>query len=561
MRHDQGKENAMNIQEKMKTEKNNEFNNELRTTVFKALMDIEDAFRESWLKVIRDKGFSDDSIDYYGKIKKEKKAIINLSKSSDAVREYYKKLPSDDIRKVNLPPLRLFLETVSFNAFVRLLNDLDQDDQKKVMSSIGINDRETFILVIGNIIKIRNICAHTKNKDNKYLYKLKFPKADKISIFSMNMGDKMKLKMKTRTFYENLSIIKHMLDYSLEKSVSNFSDRWRQNLYKLIDECHDPDIVKMMGFPSDWKESVLWKDPHFETISPTESALLHYGSSLYSIDLTPEKLSELKARVEDLSSRFYNSGWATVMDNYRDAAKQLVVKSMIGAEDDGHGFPSEFENLALALANGNKKNMLQAYNDFRVRRIHNDISQMDVPIDTSNEGIYEMAERWMALDNERSNSDFHNSIAIIGMITRDGGPVIKLHDILYVPTGPSIMRLDNAPFIGCGKRMDWMQDSVDKETMILTWKNSLEEKCGNDAVTDHESSFHTDYRDLPIPWSTRIDIDLDKANPEFTKLIENEYGLRDPDNVNGCGPYEAPLTLPLFPEEEAMQRYRRLKNS
>ena len=551
----------MNIQEKMKTEKNNEFNNELRTTVFKALMDIEDAFRESWLKVIRDKGFSDDSIDYYGKIKKEKKAIINLSKSSDAVREYYKKLPSDDIRKVNLPPLRLFLETVSFNAFVRLLNDLDQDDQKKVMSSIGINDRETFILVIGNIIKIRNICAHTKNKDNKYLYKLKFPKADKISIFSMNMGDKMKLKMKTRTFYENLSIIKHMLDYSLEKSVSNFSDRWRQNLYKLIDECHDPDIVKMMGFPSDWKESVLWKDPHFETISPTESALLHYGSSLYSIDLTPEKLSELKARVEDLSSRFYNSGWATVMDNYRDAAKQLVVKSMIGAEDDGHGFPSEFENLALALANGNKKNMLQAYNDFRVRRIHNDISQMDVPIDTSNEGIYEMAERWMALDNERSNSDFHNSIAIIGMITRDGGPVIKLHDILYVPTGPSIMRLDNAPFIGCGKRMDWMQDSVDKETMILTWKNSLEEKCGNDAVTDHESSFHTDYRDLPIPWSTRIDIDLDKANPEFTKLIENEYGLRDPDNVNGCGPYEAPLTLPLFPEEEAMQRYRRLKNS
>ena len=504
------------------------FDWDIQMMIFDAAKRIEVAFLEQWVEII---GRRPEN--YYENLSSEFKSSIKgryKASKNDKVIEYREK-NSECHEFVPLHFIRLIL---TFGDIPKLINCMNVDEKKEILDAFHIDDIDMFSSIISHLIIVRNRCAHAHDgvEDSGYLCTEKFKNSNKVTIHELGTG----IDIDLCSLFGTLTVLNYMLFHTPQKFSMSTPEKWKHRLVEHLDECPSPFNLSDMGFPDDWKLHPFWKEPSEK--SEPEIVSAHHNSrharvSLYSpstseddgeFRLDQKQSMELMIRAQCLSAAFRKEGWAARMDNCDFAAINSVFKSIIGFEDEGLGFPLEWVNLATALAGKENGDLVTALNDYNVRRIFNDATMMDVPKGASDEKIFDMTKRWMILDQERRDSGFHDSVVMRSYLTRRGGPIATVKTITFLPGDP------------VATEAFWMCWPHIVKRICL---NALCQKCGKDGLTIEESNNEV----------SKIEFLLDRSKVEFKNMIEEEFGLRDP-NVVGSGPYTTPFILPLLTNSE-----------
>lgn len=500
------------------------FDWDIQMMIFDAAKRIEVAFLEQWVEIIgRCPG------NYYKNLSDELKNSIKgryKASKNDKVIEYREK-NSEYPESV---PLHLIRLIVTFGDIPKLINCMNVDEKKEISDAFHINDIDMFSSIISHLMTVRNRCAHAHDgvEDSGYLCTEKFKESKKVALHELES----EIDIDLSSLFGTLTVLNYMLFHIPQKYSMSTPEKWKHRLVEHLDECPSPFNLSYMGFPDDWKSHPFWKEPSEKSAPEIISA--HHNSRYAKVSLNSPSTAEddgdfrldqkqsreLMIRAQYLSAAFRKEGWAERMDNCDEAAINSVLKSIIGPEDQGPGFPLKWVNLATALAGKENGDLVTALNDYNVRRIFNDATMMDVPKGASDEKIFDMTKRWMILDQERRDSGFHDSVVMGSYLTRRGGPLVIAEAIEFLPGDPE------------ATDTSWMRWPHIVKRICL---NALCQKCGNDGFTIEESNNEV----------SKIEFLLDRSKVEFKNMIEEEFGLRDP-SVVGSGLYTTPFILPLL---------------
>lgn len=143
-------------------------------------------------------------------------------------------------------PLWMLGEIMSFGKVLTMFNGVDDSIRKLIAGHYETED-EVLISWLGTLNVIRNICAHHGRLWNRELgYKPYIPKKQKHPEWHIPVP------IPQNRIFGILTILRYLLRTIAPQS------KWETRLLALLDEY--PEIYRRsMGFPNNWKESLLWK--------------------------------------------------------------------------------------------------------------------------------------------------------------------------------------------------------------------------------------------------------------------------------------------------------------
>lgn len=143
-------------------------------------------------------------------------------------------------------PLWMLGEIMSFGKVLTMFNGVDDSIRKLIAGHYETED-EVLISWLGTLNVIRNICAHHGRLWNRELgYKPYIPKKQKHPEWHIPVP------IPQNRIFGILTILRYLLRTIAPQS------KWETRLLALLDEY--PEIYRRsMGFPDNWKESLLWK--------------------------------------------------------------------------------------------------------------------------------------------------------------------------------------------------------------------------------------------------------------------------------------------------------------
>ncbi len=235
-----------------------QFDSELRSLTFRAIEQIEIAFRTQLIYHLSHKY---NSGNWYANASAFKSYPIYVSllnkivnSVKDSKQEFIKKY--SNTYEEFLPPAWKSFEIITFRSLQSIYKNLKSaKDKKQISLRLGMN-HTTFESWMDTLVYIRNICAHHTRLWNIKLtispVWLKTPKNSWVKRWE-NEPSNEKTKDKILKMYAVFCIIQYLLDHI--NPYHNFAEDLKVLLKKYqthIDIAH-------MGFPNNWEEEDLWK--------------------------------------------------------------------------------------------------------------------------------------------------------------------------------------------------------------------------------------------------------------------------------------------------------------
>lgn len=554
-----------------------ETSEEISDLVRKGLDRFEKAFKSKFVEIVRTRG-KNAGVSHiplesraYSVDKKCDEFLRDQIKKKKKVREdYYNMFPSSrpssesaDEEGTQMPPLGMVSSLVFTSGLKVLFTGLKKSERKDVCDIFGINAEE-MIKIFDHFNEIRNKCSHDRGQyyHSEFAFCLtKFTGPSDLKI--LRKGEIETLNLKNNLF-GTITLLGYMLSNVQYRYMSFSSGKWIQEMKERLSDLPQ-EVLTEMGFPNGWTNHHIWQKSKRKTIQGI--GVLHNSSlqvleEMYN-DLDSDQKREIEKRTQFISSNLINKGWDTFgseMDNLEWTARASVMRSVLGFEDDGYGFPMEELDIAKALANGssNANDLLNALNDFYAGRMFNDSVMIFIPKDTPDKVILQKIVRWMKFDQKRRSSDYHNSLLMKADIVRKGGPIISITNIFPAFSAPFFYEVIDEQIHNFGgyhgnflsflykrkadyadKFPEWFKPE-NFEKLFDMCRHVLMTRIGENGV------MKVTYSKIS-PWPKEIIVDLDRVNPNFKEEVEEGYKFRDPEKV-GCEPYEVPFHYPFMLE-------------
>ena len=380
------------------------------------------------------------------------------------------------------------------------------------------------------------------------------------------------------SLFGTMTLLRHMLSDVPIKGICHLAREWRAKVAVQLNGMPQT-VLAEMDFPDNWTDHRIWQESKAKPIEGGNDAdsYIHGHVCGYNYkammriynELGDDRQAEVSKRTQVIREKLAERGWDTEdsrMDSCEWTARVCVLKSVVGIEDEDHGFLTHEFHLAKALANGSedRDDLSNALNDYYAEKTVSDSVWISIPKGTSNEAILEKIDRWMKCDLKRCESNFDDSSFFISNLERHGGSVISIKNIspFFMPS--LLDRIfDEINDRGSGNEnllhllgnpeADHSEITRDLKSLEDSEKNSdrMFDVCRHALMTRIGESgiMRVTYRVDLDPWPQEIVVDLDKANPAFKAEIEDEYKLRDPEKV-GCRPYCAPFHYPFALEND-----------
>ncbi len=233
------------------------FDSELRSITFKAIEQIEIAFRTQLIYHLSHKYNSGFWYQEFEAFSSYPKYINLLNKISNSIQTSRQEFIIKYSKRYNqhMPPAWKSFEIITFRSLQTIYKNLKSaKDKKSISSRFGLN-HQVFESWMDTLVYIRNICAHHTRLWNIILTIsptwLKSPKNKWVSRWeneqkNYNTNDKI-LKI-----YACLCLTTYLLDHI------NPYHKFRTELSSLINEYQDSVDIAHMGFPENWKSEDLW---------------------------------------------------------------------------------------------------------------------------------------------------------------------------------------------------------------------------------------------------------------------------------------------------------------
>ena len=428
--------------------------------------------------------------------------------------------------------------------------------------------------VFPHLQKVRNKCSHNQNQSRipELAFCLrKFAGPSKITIIDEEESSSLNLN---KNLFGTMTLLRHMLSRVPHDTIYQAVREWRSKLTVQLNMM-PTEVLTEMGFHAGWKDLRAWRRSKRKTIKGI--GMIHSTNFQALVDmyegLDAGQKDVVDTRTQLISKKLVEEGWDTAdgrMDNYEWTARACVMRSVLGFEDQGHGFPKHELERANALANGSESDddLLNALNDFYAEKVFNDSVWVYIPKGATDDFILEKIDRWMRFDKKRRDSGFHESLLMSADMLRIGGPIIILKDIFPSFSAPSIQdvidekihdfggELENfLPFLHnreaeyLDKIPEWLRSKRSSESvnkLFNVCRHALMTKIGENGIMRVQYSRLT-------PWPQEIIVDLNKANATFKEEVEDGYKFRDPIDV-GRRPYDAPFHYPFMLEKDVAKK-------
>ena len=447
---------------------------------------------------------------------------------------------------------------------------------------------EEIVKIFDHFHKVRNKCSHNQNQNR--LSEFAFCLTKFSGPPDVKVADKGKVELINldKNLFGTMTLLGHIL-MSLPYSKISFSaGEWRYKMITQLDLMPEKVLIEM-SFPTRWQDHRIWRKSNRKSFQKTN--VLHGADSEIFEDIynsaSDDQKNQIDIRTRSISRMLIEGGWDTYdsgMDNYECTAKVCVMRSVLGFEDEGYGFPMHELNLAKAMTNGSEDadELLNALNDFYANRIFNDSIWAYIPEGASDELIFEKIERWMSFDAKRRESDFHKSVIMHSTITRKGGSIISVENICpaFAPAfvndmADQMIHDYHGDFGGFVKHMydksddhndkipEWMRakDSEKPESharnLYDVCRHALVFKIGEKGIK--KIIYNNEFGHLFL-WPKEIVIDLNEARHDFKIEIEQGYKFQDPEIV-GCKPYDASFVYPFMLEKDIPEKLEEKRSS
>ena len=585
------------IDDEYKAEKAGRISEEINDLVRNGLDRYEKAFATKFVEIVgqrnRDIGVTSNLLVFrdYSLGEECDKFLKRQLKSQKESREQYYNInpqcrPKSNEDKTQMPPLEMVPSLVYISALKILFAGLEDLEKIEMSSMFGL-EIEEMVKIFGHFHKVRNKCSHNQNQNRLSEFAFCMRKFSGPSDIRITYRGKTEFFDLDNSLFGTMTLLGHMLSNLPYSKMSLSAGEWR---YKMATQFSImPEIVLTeMGFPSEWKDHRIWRKSNRKSIQQT--SMLHGTDSDIFSDIyggaSDDQKNQIDRRVQLISSKLIERGWDTHgsgMDNYECTAKVCVMRSVLGFEDDGYGFPMHEFNFAKVMANGSgdTDELLNVLNDFYSYRIFNDSIWTYIPKGASDEIILEKIDRWMSFDKKRRESDFHKSILMHSTIVRKGGSIISVEDICpafapsFVNDIADEMSHDyHGDFAGFIKHMhdnsddhidripEWMR--VEKSEKSENHARNLYNVCRHALVTKIGENgikriiYNSEFGDTFL-WPEEITIDLNEARSDFKDEIEKGYKFQDPKAI-GCKPYDAPFVYPFMLEADVPGKLQEKKS-
>jgi abortive infection bacteriophage resistance protein len=147
----------------------------------------------------------------------------------------------------SMPPLWMAIEVMSFGKTLTMFRGVDYKMKQKISAYYNVSDEILFSWLIA-LNSVRNICAHHGRLIDRVLgSQPKIPRGQKYPEWHMPV------KITKERIFGILTILQYVLQF--DAPTSHWKERLK-NLFSLY-----PDVsVQLMGFPTNWEVSPLWKN-------------------------------------------------------------------------------------------------------------------------------------------------------------------------------------------------------------------------------------------------------------------------------------------------------------
>lgn len=173
--------------------------------------------------------------------------IESLKKEINRSREVFIKHYKDKYNKPTLPPSWMSLEVASMGLLSKTFRNLKMGDEKKaILSYYGLPKIDILENWMHSFSTLRNICAHHGRVWNRRLQPISIPKKP-THPYAQNIPYENKV-------YAYIVSIIYLLD------IINPQNNFRENLISIIKEYKDEQILKDMGFATNWRREPIWNN-------------------------------------------------------------------------------------------------------------------------------------------------------------------------------------------------------------------------------------------------------------------------------------------------------------
>ena len=575
------------IDDKIEVEKAEEASEKIKSLMRDGLDFYEQAFGSKFVEIVteRSKGAGvkcDPKVlrDYSLGEECDKFLKKRLRSEKNAREDYYEAYPDcrpkSDEDKTQMPPLEMVPSLINISGLKLLFEGLSDLERNEISDMFGIKSEE-MIEIFPHLQEIRNKCSHNQGQSRipELAFCLrKFAGPSDVTIINKGKIESLDLN---NSLFGSITLLRHMLSKVPYSNIYHMAREWKPKLIHQLSMMPQKVLVEM-GFPSGWMDLPTWQRSKRKTIK--RIGVTHSSNFQILVDIyermDADQKKEVDRRTKLISKKLVEEGWDTAnsrMDNYKWTARACVMRSVLGFEDQGHGFPEHELERANAMANGSEDDddLLNALNDFYAEKIFNDSVWTYIPKGASDETILKKIDRWMRFDQKRRESGFHESLLMSGDFVRIGGPAVILKDIFPSFSAPfflDIMDEKVHEFEGEVENflsflhnreddyLDQIPEWIRSKTKSIESVHKLFNVCRNALMTKigENGIIHVTYSNLTL-WPEEICIDLDRVNPAFKVEVEDGYKFRDPMSV-GRRPYDAPFHYPFMLEKDVAEILR-----
>jgi abortive infection bacteriophage resistance protein len=146
-----------------------------------------------------------------------------------------------------MPPLWMAIEVMSFGKTLTMFRGVDYKMKQKISAYYNVSDEILFSWLIA-LNSVRNICAHHGRLIDRVLgSQPKIPRGQKYPKWHAPV------EITRERIFGILTILQYVFQFDAPTS------RWKERLKNLFSRY--PDVsIQIMGFPTNWEESPLWKN-------------------------------------------------------------------------------------------------------------------------------------------------------------------------------------------------------------------------------------------------------------------------------------------------------------
>jgi abortive infection bacteriophage resistance protein len=224
------------------------FDRKLRLLVMDAIERMEVSLRTRWANILALRyaphAYLDASL--FRKPTQHAKCLTKLQEELDRSRETFVLHYRAKYTDPELPPLWGVCELLTFGQLSQWYSNLAKGtDRKEIAEPYGV-DEQIIVSFAHHLAYVRNVCAHHMRLWNRDMtIGMTIPHNPQWLGKAFNHA-------KPKRVYNTLVMLVHLLDRISPRS------QWRQHLLGLFDE-HSVVDFSAMGFPTDWRSSVIWE--------------------------------------------------------------------------------------------------------------------------------------------------------------------------------------------------------------------------------------------------------------------------------------------------------------